>query len=60
MPVKIDMEMPNCCSECIFHLKSPSRTFDLHLCTITNRLLKRMAHYRLRRPPECPLQEVKE
>lgn len=60
MAVKIEMEMPKSCMECNFHLKSPSPDFDLHFCMALHRMLKRMAHYRATRPPECPLKEVKE
>lgn len=59
MPVKIEMNMPKSCNKCIFHSKSPSTSFELHFCQVMNKILKRMAHYRTRRPPECPLKECK-
>ena len=59
MPVKIDIDMPENCQECIFHYRAPGNFSKLHLCWVTNRILKRMAHYRVVRPSMCPLKECK-
>lgn len=54
MTVKIEMEMPKSCSECEFlnvsarYVTCVARKGDL----VTNKVTER--------PPECPLQEVKE
>lgn len=59
MAVKIDMDMPKCCNECIFLIRGPYPHY-MKYCHITNRFLNRLAHYAGRRHCGCPLQEVKE
>ena len=55
MAVKINMEMPKCCAECRFNLDD--NRMGVNYCAIT---LEETDCYRVTRPQECPLQEVKE
>lgn len=62
MTVKIDMEMPKSCSDCIFpHIEAHyhktvwAKTF--HLCPFVEEYVDECMQ---KRHPKCPLQEVKE
>lgn len=52
MSVKIEMEMPNYCSECKFCIYEPPHPY----CALTNS----QTSLDNTRPSWCPLQEVKE